>query len=189
MSGLIGYAFCGSFCTLSRSLAELRRLASMGYELQPIMSERVYSLDTRFWRAEDFRHRVAEVCGREIIHTVIGAEPLGPATPLDALIVAPCTGNTLAKVAAGITDSAVTMAIKAHLRCDRPTLIALASNDALSQNLHNIATVMVRKSVYFVPMKQDDPEKKPYSLIAEFELIPDALAAAMENRQLRPIFC
>ena len=189
MSGMIGYAFCGSFCTLTRSLAELRRLRDAGYELQPIMSEHVYSLDTRFWAAKAFRDKVTDICRRDIIHTIIDAEPLGPKTPLDALIVAPCTGNTLAKVAAGITDSAVTMAVKAHLRCDRPTLIALASNDALSQNLHNIATVMVRKSVYFVPMKQDDPEKKPYSLIADFELIPDALEAARRGRQLRPIFC
>ena len=186
---MIGYAFCGSFCTLSRSLDEMARLCGAGYEVQPIMSEKVYSLDTRFWRAEDFRRRVFEVCRREIIHTVIDAEPLGPKTPLDALIVAPCTGNTLAKLASGITDSAVTMAVKAHLRCDRPTLIALASNDALSQNLHNIATLMVRKSVYFVPMRQDDPEKKPHSLIAEFALIPESLEAALAGRQLRPIFC
>ena len=186
---MIGYAFCGSFCTLSRSLDELSRLSGAGYEIQPIMSEKVYSLDTRFWRAEDFRRRVSDVCRREIIHTVIDAEPLGPKMPLDALIVAPCTGNTLAKLASGITDSAVTMAVKAHLRCDRPTLIALASNDALSQNLHNIATLMVRKSVYFVPMRQDDPEKKPHSLIAEFALIPESLEAALSGRQLRPIFC
>lgn len=186
---MIGYAFCGSFCTLTRSLAELRRLIELGYEVQPIMSEKVYSLDTRFWRAEELRQKVVALCRREIIHTVIDAEPLGPKTPLDALVVAPCTGNTLAKLAAGITDGAVTMAVKAHLRCDRPTLIALASNDALSQNLGNIATVLMRKSVYFVPMKQDAPESKPHSLIAEFELIPESLEAAIAGRQLRPIFC
>lgn len=186
---MIGYAFCGSFCTLTRSLAELRRLTELGYEVQPIMSEKVYSLDTRFWRAEELRREVAALCRREIIHTVIDAEPLGPKTPLDALVVAPCTGNTLAKLASGITDGAVTMAVKAHLRCDRPTLIALASNDALSQNLSNIATVLMRKSVYFVPMKQDDPASKPHSLIAEFSLIPESLEAAIAGRQLRPIFC
>jgi dipicolinate synthase subunit B len=118
----------------------------------------------------------------------VDAEPLGPATPLDALIISPCTGNTLAKIAAGITDSTVTMAAKAHLRCDRPLLISLASNDSLSANLKNIARLLTRKQVYFVPMKQDDPIKKPYSLVADFDLLPDCLDAALASKQLRPLF-
>ena len=185
---MIGYAFCGSFCTLSESLRQLERLSHLGHEIQPIMSEIVYDTDTRFFAKETFRSKVRELTGRQIIHTVKDAEPLGPTSPLSALIIAPCTGNTLAKLAAGITDSAVTMAAKAHLRCDRPTVIALASNDSLSQNLRNIATLLVRKRVYLVPLKQDDPKSKPHSLVADFSRIPDALAAALEERQIRPLF-
>ena len=144
---MLGYAFCGSFCTLSRSLEAMRELVLAGFDVQPIMTPFVYSRDTRFTDAETFRRRVAEIAGRDIIHTVEDAEPLGPKTPLDALIIAPCTGNTMAKIANGITDTAVTMAAKAHLRCDRPLLIALASNDAMSQNLPNLATLMQRNFV------------------------------------------
>ena len=123
-----------------------------------------------------------------MIHTVADAEPLGPSEPLDILIVSPCTGNTLAKVANGITDTAATMAIKAHLRVDRPLLIALASNDAMSQNLSNISTVMQRKSVYFVPMLQDSPVNKPHSLVAEFELMGKCLDLMLKGKQMRPLF-
>lgn len=185
---MIGYAFCGSFCTLSHSLAALRRLTADGEEIQPIVSETVYSTDTRFWRAEDFIRTVEELCGRPVIHTVVGAEPLGPAIPLEALVISPCTGNTLAKIARGITDSSVTMAAKAHLRCDRPLLLAPASNDSMSANLSNIATLLLRKEVYFVPMRQDDPAKKPHSLVADFTCLSDCLAAAREGRQRRPLF-
>jgi dipicolinate synthase subunit B len=152
------------------------------------MSERAYSTDTRFWLASEFREKVEEICGRKIIHSVADAEPLGPKSPLDALIIAPCTGNTLAKLSHGITDSAVTMAAKAHLRQDRPLLIALSTNDAMSQNLSNIACMLTRKSVYFVPMRQDDPKKKPHSLVADLTLLPDALVAMKDGAQLRPLF-
>ena len=128
------------------------------------------------------------MCGREVIHTVKDAEPLGPSIDLEALIIAPCTGNTLAKMARGITDGAVTMAAKAHLRCDRPLLIALASNDAMSANLPSVGIMLQRKNVYFVPMRQDDPEKKPHSLIADFSMISEALKAMRTGRQLRPLF-
>lgn len=185
---MLGYAFCGSFCTLSRSLEAMRSLVLMGYEIQPIMSPYVYSANTRFTDAEVFRSQVTDIAGREIIHTVEGAEPLGPKTPLEALIIAPCTGNTLAKLAGGITDTSVSMAAKAHLRCDRPLLVALASNDALSQNLPNIAKLLQRKSVYFVPMRQDDPEHKPHSLIADFSRIGECLEAARLGKQQRPLF-
>ena len=185
---MIGYAFCGSFCTLSRSISALSRLVGQGYEVQPIMSECVYSTDTRFFNSRELRARVTELCGREIIHTVEGAEPLGPKTPLEYLIISPCTGNTLAKIAGGITDTAVTMAAKAHMRCDRPLLIALASNDALSQNLSNIARLINRRSVYFLPLSQDDPIGKPHSLVADFSRLDEAFHAMEEGRQLRPIF-
>lgn len=185
---MIGYAICGSFCTFKKSLEALGELIAAGYEVQPIMSERAYSTDTRFFEAEEFRKRLLEMTKREIIHTVEDAEPLGPRTPLDALIIAPCTGNTLAKIAHGITDSAVTMAAKAHLRCDRPLLIALASNDAMSQNLGNLASLITRRGVYFVPMRQDDPKGKPHSLVAEMSLIKECVSSMEIGRQMRPIF-
>lgn len=185
---MIGYAICGSFCSFSISLSVLERLTLAGEEIQPIMSECAYSTDTRFWLASEFRSRVESICKREIIHSIADAEPLGPKRPLEALIISPCTGNTLAKLAQGITDTAVTMAAKAHLRQDRPLLIALATNDGMSQNLSNVAALLSRKSVYFLPLRQDDPEKKPHSLVADFTRLPEALAAMRENRQLRPLF-
>ena len=185
---MIGYAICGSFCSFSLTLAALEGLVKAGHEIQPIMSERAFSLDTRFWLASEFRERVETICGRRVIHSIVDAEPLGPKTPLDALIIAPCTGNTLAKMAHGITDSSVTMAAKAHLRQDRALLIALCTNDGMSQNLANIAELLKRRSVYFVPMIQDDPEKKPHSLVANFDLLPAALSAMEQGKQLRPLF-
>lgn len=185
---MIGYAICGSFCTFSASLSALEGLLKQGYEIQPIMSERAYSTDTRFWLASEFVSRVEALCGRPVIHSIAYAEPLGPKNPLDALIIAPCTGNTLAKLSRGITDSSVTMAAKAHLRQDRPLLIALATNDGLSQNLSNIARLLTRKSVYFLPMRQDDPDKKPHSLVADLTLLPEALSAMADGKQLRPLF-
>lgn len=185
---MIGYAMCGSFCTLGRSLAGLQRLVDAGEDVLPILSERVGSIDTRFIRAAELRRRVTEITGRRPIDTVVDAEPLGPKTPLDALIVSPCTGNTLAKAAAGITDGAVTMAMKAHLRADRPLLIALATNDALSANLANIGVMLARKNVFFVPLRQDDPEKKPHSCVADFARLPEALSAMRRGIQLRPLF-
>ena len=184
----IGYCFTGSFCTFARSFLALSALVAAGHEVLPIMSENAYYTDTRFQKAEEFSARVETLCGKSVIHTMVDAEPLGPKTPLELLVVAPCTGNTLAKVANGITDTAATMAIKAHLRSDRPTLIALAANDALSQKLSNVGAMMNRKSVYFVPMMQDDPINKPHSLVAEFELIPKAVEALVRGEQLRPIF-
>ena len=186
---MIGYAFCGSFCTLSHSLAALRRLRADGAEVLPIFSDSVYRTDTRFWKKEEFFDAVTGLCGgKDIIRTIVDAEPLGPAVPLEALVIAPCTGNTLAKIASGITDTPVTMAAKAHLRQDRPLLIALASNDSLSANLANISKLLLRKQVYFVPMRQDDPDRKPHSLVADFTYLSDCLSAALTGRQLRPLF-
>lgn len=184
---MIGYAFSGSFCTLSRSISMLEALVKRGEEVIPFVSERVYSTDTRFWKCRDFVARVEELCGRRVISTVEEAEPYGP-TRLDYLVIAPCTGNTLGKIANGITDSAVTMAAKAHLRSDGRLLVALATNDAMSANLGNIGTLLGKKGIYFVPLKQDDPNKKPHSLVAEFEMLPECVDAMLENRQLRPLF-
>lgn len=184
---MIGYAMCGSFCTLGRSLEVLSTLCST-HDVLPIMSPITYTTDTRFGKAEAHIQRAEALCGRSVIHTVEDAEPLGPARPLEALVICPCTGNTLAKLAGGITDTAVCMAAKAHLRSDRPLLIALASNDALSANLSNIATLLNRKQVYFVPLCQDDPLHKPHSLVADLSLVVPSLEAALEGRQLRPLF-
>lgn len=185
---MIGYAICGSFCTHGESLRVMEKLLASGLELQPIMSENVYSTDTRFHLAEEFRLEVEKLAGRKVIHTVAEAEPLGPSAPLESLIIAPCTGNTLAKMAHGITDTAVTMAAKAHLRCDRPLLIALATNDAMSQNLGNIGALLNRKSVYFVPMRQDAPKNKPHSLVADFSRLSEAYEAMKRGEQIRPLF-
>lgn len=185
---MIGYAFCGSFCTHKQSIDQMKILKSQGFDILPIMSENVYSTDTRFGEAKHLIEEVEKITQREVIHTIVDAEPLGPKIALDALMIAPCTGNTLAKIARGITDTAVTMTAKAHLRADRPLVIALCSNDALSANLQNISILLERKHVYFVPMKQDDPTRKPHSLIAEFSLVPETLSYAMEKKQLRPLF-
>ena len=166
----IGYAVTASFCTHARSLDALCALIDLGCEIVPIMSENAYYTDTRFGKAEDLSRKIEEITKRQIIHTVVDAEPLGPSEPLDAL------------------DTAATMAIKAHLRSDRPLLIALATNDAMSQNLGNIGLLLRRRSVAFVPMRQDSPVGKPHSLVAEFELIPECLESLLLGEQKRPLF-
>lgn len=185
---MIGYAFTGSFCTHKASLKVLENLRHGGEDIVPIMSETVYTTDTRFGKAKELIERVEEICNRKVVHTVKDAEPFGPACPLELLIIAPCTGNTLAKIALGITDTSVTMSAKAHLRQNRNLLIALASNDAMSANLKNIGTLLNRKNIYFVPMRQDDIRKKPHSLVADFTLLPEAFLGARENIQTRPLF-
>lgn len=183
----IGFAMCGSFCTMGSATSTLCEMAKH-YEIVPIMSECAYTTDTRFGRAQDFINTVAEATGKDVIHTVKGAEPIGPKKMLDCLVIAPCTGNTLAKLANGITDGAVTMAAKAHLRSERPLVIAISTNDALSGSAKNIGALMGRRDVYFVPFSQDDPFGKPRSCIADFSLIEKTVAEALEGRQLQPIF-
>ena len=185
---IIGFAMCGSYCTHAQALAELDALLERGYDVLPIVSERVWETDTRFGTALALQETLAAKCGHDIIHTIRDAEPLGPARPLSALVICPCTGNTLAKLAAGVTDSVVCMAAKAHLRSDRPLLLALASNDAMSANLQNIATLLNRKNVFFVPVRQDDPTSKPHSLVAEFSQVPTALEQALHGKQMRKLF-
>ncbi len=185
---MIGFALCGSYCTHKKAIAELEALINSGYEVLPIVSENVFSTDTRFGKAADTIATLENLCHRPVIHTVHDAEPLGPKIELEALIICPCTGNTLGKLAHGITDTAVTMAAKAHLRSDRPLVISLASNDALSANLANIATMLNRKCVYFVPMLEDDPINKPHSLVADFSLLFPTLKLALQGRQIQKIF-
>lgn len=183
----VGFAFCGSFCTYAKAMCALEQVKAAFHDVTPIVSECGASLDTRFGNAHDFLREMERICGRRVIQTVQAAEPIGPQKLLDILVIAPCTGNTLAKLAAGIADSSVTMAAKAHLRNDRPVVIAVSTNDGLAAAARNIGELLGRKNLYFVPFRQDDPVGKPTSLVAEFSLIPDTLTAALEGRQLQPV--
>ncbi|MBE5816885.1 MAG: dipicolinate synthase subunit B [Clostridiales bacterium] len=184
----IGYCFTGSFCTLKESLCCLTELVRDGARVTPIFSYAVSSLDTRFFKAEDFRERVMDICKAEPIDTIPEAEPIGPKKLLDLLIIAPCTGNTASKLANGITDTPVLMAAKAHLRNSRPVLLAVASNDALSGSAGAIARLINTKNIYLTPMYQDSPQGKPTSLVADFSLVNEAARAALDSKQLRPVY-
>lgn len=183
----IGFAMCGSFCTFKRAVAELEKLAGTGADIMPIMSPVSAVTDTRFGTAEFFRNRVEEITGKKIITTIREAEPIGPKNLLDILVVLPCTGNSLAKIAAGIADTSVTMAVKAHLRNQKPVLLAVSTNDGLGTAAKNIAVLMNTKNMFFIPFSQDDYIKKPNSLVAGFEYLIPSIEAALENRQLQPV--
>ena len=183
----IGFVMTGSFCTFERCFRQAERLRGLGAVLVPVMSERASSVSTRFGSNADNIARLSEICGCDVITDIQSAEPLGPNEMTDIMVVAPCTSNTAAKLASGITDSAATMAVKSHLRSGKPVVLAIASNDSLLGSAKNIGELFNRKNYYFVPMLQDDIEKKPASLVAEFELLPDAIDAAMRGIQLRPI--
>lgn len=177
----------GSFCTFRAVFEAWRALAETGASLVPILSFNAASTDTRFMRAEETRQTLAAIAGRPPLMTLAEVEPIGPRKLLDALVIAPCTGNTLAKLAAGIADTPVTLAAKSHLRNGRPLVLAVSSNDALSRNARSIGTLMNERHVYFVPFAQDDPVGKPASLVARFELIPEAVKQALSGRQLQPM--
>ncbi|MBS3984493.1 MAG: dipicolinate synthase subunit B [Selenomonadales bacterium] len=184
----IGFALTGSYCTFAAVVPEILRLREGGAEIVPIMSETAARTDTRFGRAQMWRSQVLAASGApEIIDTITAAEPIGPGKLLDLVIVAPCTGNTLAKIAGGITDSSVTMAVKAHLRNLRPVLIAISTNDGLGQNAVNLARLQSTKHIFLVPYGQDNPEVKPNSLVAAMELIPKAAEMALAGVQLQPV--
>ena len=183
-----GYAMCGSYCTFRPAIEAMRRIAEKGYPLLPVMSANAYATDTRFGLAQDFVREVEEICGRKIIATIPEAEPIGPKRLADLMIVSPCTGNTLGKLANGITDTPVTMAVKSCLRIGLPVLLAPATNDALAASASNLGRLMNTKNIYFVPMRQDNPEKKPFSLVADFSLVFPAAVDALEGKQLRPVF-
>ena len=178
---------CGSFCTHAKAMAALEQVRAQWNTVIPIVSQAVADTDTRFGNAHDLMREMERICDHRVISTVKGAEPIGPQKLLDLLIICPCTGNTLGKLAAGVTDTSVTMAAKAHLRNGRPLLIAPATNDGLSASAASIGQLLSRKYIYFVPFGQDDPEKKPTSLMADFSLVVPAARAALEGRQLQPL--
>lgn len=187
MSINLGFAMCGSFCTFSKVIPYIEELKKAGINIFPIMSFNAYSTDTRFGKAEDFNRKTEEICGSEIIHTLTAAEPIGPKNLIDALVIAPCTGNTLAKLALGIADTPVTLAAKSTLRNGNPVIIAISTNDALSNAAKNIGSLMNYKNIYFVPYNQDDCENKPTSIVADFSKIKDTLFEAMVGKQIQPI--
>lgn len=183
----IAVAMCGSFCTFSNAFSQARALSELGSELLPIMSFNAASISSRFGSAEENIARLEDICGRKAIRTIEDAEPIGPKALCDIMLVMPCTSNTLAKLAYGITDTPVTMAVKSHLRNGRPVVLAIATNDALGASAKNIGFLQNCKNVYFVPYGQDDYRKKPRSMIADFELVPSTLEAALEGIQLQPM--
>jgi len=183
----VGFALCGSFCTFEKAIGLMRRMRDEGYDITPIMSHNAYTMDTRFGRAEDIIAEIAEITGKSPMHTIQQAEPIGPRELVDVMLVAPCTGNTLAKIACGITDTPVTMAVKSHLRRCAPVVLALSSNDSLSANAQNMGRLMNTKNIYFVPLMQDDPDKKGRSAVADLNLAERTIAAAIDGVQLQPI--
>jgi len=183
----IGIGFTGSFCTYEKIFTALEELKNTGASLLPVFSLNASSLDSRFGTSTSFLERARKLTGKEPITTIPGAEPIGPKGLMDILVIAPCTGNTLSKLANGISDTPVLMAAKSHLRNNRPLVISLSTNDALGMNLKNIGILLNTKNIYFVPFGQDDFEKKPTSLMADFALVADAAQAALEGRQLQPI--
>ena len=184
----VGFVLTGSFCTFSRAIEQMKQLKDDGCEILPVMSYHAYGIDSRFGKAKDFIHKIEQITGKDVICTIDQAEPIGPKKLTDVMVIAPCTGNTLAKLALGITDTPAVMAAKSHLRGEKPLILAVATNDALKASAQNIGRLMNTKNIYFVPMKQDDPEKKPTSVIADFNYVLPAAIASLEGKQLQPTF-
>lgn len=184
----VGFALCGSFCTFDKAISELKNIKMMGTDIIPIMSYNAYSTDTRFGKANDYNNKIENICENKIISTISEAEPIGPKKLLDILVIEPCTGNTLAKLANGITDTPVTLAAKAHLRNERPLVIAVSTNDALSGAAKNIGYLMNYKNVFFVPMSQDDSVNKPRSVVADFSKTAETIRLALNGLQIQPIY-
>ena len=184
----IGFCICGSFCTISRAIEQMLILKDKNYEIVPIVSEIVFKTDTRFGKSQDIIREIENICQKKVIRTIKEAESIGPKNLTDVMLVAPCTGNTLSKLANAITDTVVTMSVKSHLRGQKPVLIALATNDALAASVKNLGNLMNRKNYFFVPMVQDDTIKKPTSLVADFEKIPKAVENAFFRKQTLPMF-
>ena len=179
----VGFALCGSFCTFKKVIPQMKKLVDEGYRVIPIMSHTAYTTDTRFGKANDFNNEIEKICKENIIYTISGAEPIGPRQMLDVIVIAPCTGNTIGKLANGISDTSVTLATKAHLRNQRPVIIAVSTNDALGTSARNIGTLMNSKNIYFVPMEQDDYINKPNSIVADFRYIPDTVREVLATKQ------
>ncbi len=185
----LGYAMTGSFCTFEQTFEQLEKIVALGAHVTPILSYSVRDFDTRFGSAEQTRSRLEALCHAPIIDTIPTAEPIGPKDLFDLIVVAPCTGNTMAKIANAITDTPVTMACKAHLRNLKPVLLAVSTNDALSGNARNLGTILNMKNITLTPLYQDSPLGKPNSLVANYELLIDSIHAALDGRQLQPLFC
>ncbi|MBQ5676766.1 MAG: dipicolinate synthase subunit B [Lachnospiraceae bacterium] len=188
MEGLtIGVAITGSFCTFSRVIEEVKALKTLGAELIPIFSLQVQSTDSRFGKADTFIKDMEAITEKQGIYSITEAEPIGPKALLDVLVIMPCTGNTLAKLAVGISDTPVLMAAKAHLRNEKPLVLSISTNDALGANLNNIGSLMNKKHVFFVPFGQDDYKNKPNSMVAHMELIPNTIQEALHGKQIQPV--
>ena len=185
----LGFALTGSFCTFAKAFSAIKSLTAHGFEVHPIMSFNSYNVSTRFGSCIDNRQKLIELTGREIIATIEDAEPIGPKKMFDALVVAPCTSNTLAKLALGVNDTPVTMAVKSHIRNSRPVVIAISTNDALAAAAKNIGLLQAQKNYFFVPYSQDDCVKKPFSAVADFEKIADTVRLALEGKQIQPMIC
>ncbi|MCL1881488.1 MAG: dipicolinate synthase subunit B [Oscillospiraceae bacterium] len=183
----IAYAITGSYCTFADTLTQMEGLAKQGANIIPIMSQNAYSTDTRFGKANEIRTKIEDICQRKIIHTIADAEPIGPKKMADIMLVAPCTGNTLAKLANSITDTAVTMAVKSHIRNARPVVLCIATNDALAGSAKNIGALLNNRNYFFVPLRQDDFMSKPVSIVSDFTKIPATLKAALIGKQLQPL--
>ena len=182
----LGFCICGSFCTIDKAIAQMKIL-SKNYDIVPIVSEVVATYNTRFGKAKEIMETIEEICKKPIIKDIVAAEPIGPKNLTDIMIIAPCTGNTMAKLSAGLVDTTVTMAAKSHLRNARPLVIAPSTNDALGAAAKNIGTLLNYKNYYFVPFREDDCRKKPRSMVADFNLIPETISEALKGKQLQPI--
>ncbi len=183
----VGFALTGSFCTIPQVITVVRDLIEEGCDVFPILSEIVASTDTRFGNAVDLINTLETITGKKVITNIKDAEPIGPKALLDVIVVMPCTGNTLAKLANAVTDTSVTMAVKAHLRNDRPVVLAVSTNDGLGANFKNIGLLMNTKNIYFVPFKQDAPHSKKNSLIADFNLLKPTIVTALTGNQYQPV--
>ena len=183
----VGFAFCGSFCTYHQAMTALEKIHARYGDVTPIVSENSAATDSRFGPAHEYMREMERICGKRVIDSIPKAEPIGPKHLLDVLVICPCTGNTLAKLANGITDTTVTMAAKAHLRNGGPVVICLATNDGLASSARNVGTLLDKKNVYFVPFGQDDPVEKPTSLVDDFSLVNDTVEAALRGEQLQPL--
>lgn len=182
----LGFCICGSFCTIDKAINQMKILSN-SYEIQPIVSEVVATYNTRFGKAKDIISKIEEICHKPVIKDIVEAEPIGPKNLTDVMIIAPCTGNTMAKLAMGLVDTTVTMAAKSHLRNARPLVIAPSTNDALGGAAKNIGVLLNYKNYYFVPFKEDDTNKKPRSMVADFNMIPDTIIEALKGKQIQPI--
>ncbi|OON95786.1 MAG: dipicolinate synthase subunit B [Epulopiscium sp. Nele67-Bin005] len=183
----LGVALCGSFCTFKKAVVMIEKLVELGVDVYPMMSFNAYNISTRFGEKEHFINVIEALTGKKIIHTIVDAEPVGPKHMVDAMLIAPCTGNTLSKIAHSMVDTPVTLAAKSLLRNGKPLIIAISTNDGLGMNLQNIGSVISNQSIFFVPFGQDDAVNKPYSLISDLALVPETVSLALEYKQLQPL--